>query len=134
MSSDYHVLCLSHDPAIIVTTDGLEFHSPHDALAAAAEPARHERLADHVGCDLLVGRYSAPLIEAACPGGKGCPRSHRSGDWIAAGWLRLLHAAYTRGDDVTGLRLPLCWTRDRVLRLGPELGIEPARQEEPPGG
>lgn len=126
MSSNYHVLCVSHDPAIVITEDH-EFRSPHDALAAAANPASHERLAGHVGCDLLVGRYSYPLIEVGCPGGDRCrPGYHRpdSDMWADAGWLRLLHAAHSRGDDVTGFRLRPCWTRSRVLSLARELHIE----------
>lgn len=118
MSSDYYVLCLSHDPALVIDRD---YGTPEAALRAASRPDLFE---GHTGCDLLAGRYSAPLIEAACPGTPNC-RSHGLAydTWTEAGWLRLLHAAYTRGDDVSGYRLPTCWTRDRVLRLGSELGI-----------
>lgn len=127
MSSDYHVLCASHDPALVITFGG-EYRSYAEALAAAADPAQDDRLVAHVGCDLLVGRYSTPLIEVACPGGERCkPGWHRfdSGERTSAGWLRLLHAAHVRGDDVTSMRLPACWTRERVLRLAVQLGIKP---------
>jgi hypothetical protein len=122
MSSNYRILCLSHDPAITISTDDgdTDYRNPNDALTAAAN--RHN-LGDHTNCDLLVGRYSAPLIEAACPGSKTCGHNQHADTWTDAGWLRLLHAAYTRGDDVSPYRLPRCWTRDRVLRLGAELGI-----------
>lgn len=124
MSSDYYVLCLSHDPAIRIDP---EFASPNDALAAAAKPAEHQRLAEHVGCDLLVGRYSAPLIEAACPGGERCrPGFHTptADTWTDVGWLRMLHRIYSVGIDVSPFGIRPCWTRDRVLRLARELQIE----------
>lgn len=124
MSSNYYVLCVSHDPAIVVDHD---YGSPGEALAAAAEPAKHEQLREHLNCDLLVGRYSYPLVKAACPGGPRCtPGFHRhdADTWTDAGWLRLLHAAYLHGDDLTGMRIRACWTKQRVLRLGRELGIE----------
>lgn len=145
MSSAYHILCLSHDPAICL--DGDQDYTPNalSALAAAAgiasqdphagRPAFVEQLARHAHCDLLVGRYSSPLVDVACPGVRPhCPTGHRhdSDTWTRAGWLRLLHAAHQRGDDVARLGLPSCWTKQRVLRLGRELGIEPATAQATP--
>lgn len=121
VSSDYYVLCLSHDPALVIDRD---YGNPDAALRAAADPAKFD---GHNTCDLLVGRYSAPLIEAACPGGPHCTSHGPHADtWTDAGWLRLLHAAYTADSDISAHRLPRCWTKQRVLRLGTELGITEA--------
>lgn len=129
MSSDFDILCLSHDPAIVIGSDWPYTRSPNDALYAAANPGEYEHLREHTNCDLLVGRYSAPLIEVACPGTRPhCPGHHRYdyGNWTDRSWLKLLHAAYTRGDDLTRIDIRPCWTKQRVLRLGRELGIEAA--------
>lgn len=130
MSSNYYVICVSHDPAIVIDID---YRTPAEVLAAAAGKGGHEQLRQHLTCDLVVGRYSYPLIEASCPGGPSCPGRHRYDvrDWTDAGWLRLLHAAYLRDDDLTAMGLRRCWTRDRVLRLAAELGIAPSTPEEP---
>ena len=55
MSSTYRVLCLSHDPAIVAADD---YQRPETAEAAITEG-----IAEHAGCDLVIGRYSYPLVE-----------------------------------------------------------------------
>lgn len=122
MSSTYRILCLSHNPAIVIDR---ERDSPNGAIAVAADPRSLEAVADHAECDLLVGRYSYPLIELACP-----PRDistawckHRREVWIDIEWIRLLAAALdienpALQDAVEGVVRPYrCWTRQRVLRL-----------------
>lgn len=122
MSSTYRILCLSHDPAIAIDR---EWDSPNDAIAHAADPRSHEVVSDHAGCDLLVGRYSYPLIELACP-----PRDistvrcgHRREVWIDIEWIRLLAVALDIENPalqkaVEGVVRPYrCWTRQRVQRL-----------------
>lgn len=124
MSSNYSIFCLNHDPAIMVVED---LPSPNEALALAARRDR-EALAEHRDCDLLVGRHSGALVEMACPGMPHHRSHYQNADtWTDLGWLRLLHAAHVRGDSVEKLHLPSCWTRDRVMRLGPWLDTEESR-------
>jgi hypothetical protein len=94
VSSDYHVLCMNHDPAIMVAE---EWHRPADALAAVKDREIGGPLAEHAHCDLLVGRYSAALVEVCCPGGNhatGRKRMHINEQWIDVDWLRLLYQAH----------------------------------------
>lgn len=121
MSSRYDIICASHDPALELDR---EYRTPGDAIADVCE---HGSLADHRRCDLLVSRISGGLIAIGCPGGEYAPCGHRSDYWTDAGWLRLLYAAYKRGDDVDGYRIPDCWSRRRVLRLGRVLDMEAGR-------
>ena len=121
MSSNYTIFCLGHDPAIEIMGD---ISSPNDALVMAAE-RRHERLNEHSGCDLLVGRYSGGLVEIGCPGDPYCHYHGPNADtWTEAGWLRLLYIAHAHDIGVGELRIPSCWTRERVLKLWAALGME----------
>jgi hypothetical protein len=140
MSSTYRILCLSHDPAIELAP---EWSGPTGqsgwaaAIAAAADPASDERLAEHVACDLLVGRYSYPLIEVACP-----PTNHRDVRhfhgpgggthsveyWVDADWLRLLTLARESADENMAAllrrhRFVFCWTPTRLNRLRDHLAL-----------
>ncbi|MFC5217295.1 hypothetical protein [Streptomyces coerulescens] len=133
MSSTYRIMCLSHDPAI----EAGEYTSPE-----AAEAAIRDGIAQHQHCDLLIGRFSYPLVEVGCPsrlgtpapGQGGCNGYHRDTEWIDSGWLLVLaharHAAalpegIDRHHDVS------CWTDQRILRLREELGLElPSRVDE----
>ena len=123
MSSQYRILCLSHDPAIIFGPD--DWYSPEPALAAVAN-RDHPATRQHADCDLLVGRYSYPLVEICCPRStpigsfhRGC---HSDDRWLDADWLRLLASA---GNQAQNLR-PGCWTYETARRLRFELGIENA--------
>lgn len=121
MSSMWRVLCLSHDPAIEAT----EFHSMAEAIQAAGEPAGY--VVDHQGCDLMVGRYSYPLMELICVGGGRC--SHRDVRRVDADWLRLLAVAHPIEDPklraaVEPLSRRNCWHRERLERLRVELRLE----------
>ncbi|WP_314411403.1 hypothetical protein [Streptomyces sp. DSM 40484] len=127
MSSNYAALCLSHDPAIIVHDPG--FNRPEQA-----EEAIRAGINDHRNCDLLIGRFSYPLIEVGCPGipGGGC--SHRSTEWVDSGWLRVLAHARAAGalpPAVASHHDLHCWTEQRVWRLREELGLEPPVSPEP---
>src|SRR5581483_9439210 len=103
MSSNYVLICASHDPAVEIHDTDV-FASPNDALAAANARTGYEFLTPHQNCDLLVGRFNYPLTQVACPGsiwrefppGTRCPGYHRHDidTWTDAGWLRLLHIAY----------------------------------------
>lgn len=125
MSSKYLILCLSHDPAIVIEGSG-DWHSPEPALAAIAERAGEIR--QHPNCALLVGRYSYPLVELCCPRQTAIRRpGHNvyhpnSDEWVDAGWLRLL--AITTTEQRTKFNFPGCWTYETARRLRFELGIE----------
>jgi hypothetical protein len=130
VSSNYQLICVSHDPAIVF---GPEYGSrgqwsdPVPALAAEAE--RNDTA--HAGCDLLVGRFSYPLIEVCCP--RTRPRTRQStglhgpiyhpntDEWIDADWLRLL-AVSTPEQRATVSRTE-CWTWEVAWRLRHELGL-----------
>jgi hypothetical protein len=114
----YQLLCLNHDPAIILDQ---EWHSGSgtaipDALAAITNPP-----GEHRNCDLIIGRYSYPLVEVCCPGNHG-PYTHTDPRWIDACWLRLLLAA-SRVPELAEQcqRTSLCWPPQRLDRLRHEL-------------
>lgn len=125
MSSTYRVLCLSHDPATIAADgDWNRAHMAEEAITAGIE--------GHEQCDLLIGRYSYPLVEVGCPASKDRrgkqPCIHGSTHWVDVVWLRLLAVAL-REPTSTDLRHAAdeaarnCWTPERVRRLGPELDV-----------
>ncbi|MEV0831462.1 MULTISPECIES: hypothetical protein [Streptosporangiaceae] len=132
MSSIYRVLCLSHDPAI--TTEA-EYARPESAVAAIASG-----IDGHPDCDLLIGRYSYPLIEVGCPPTTGPERAarhrcypHSVTEWADVAWLRILAAVYQVGDEqmrtlasATSLQHGTLrhWSRERLRRLRDELGID----------
>lgn len=127
MSSTYRVLCLSHDPAIIAA-DG-DWNRPE-----FAETAVREGVEGHETCDLLIGRYSYPLVEVGCPGSTirpdgtpGCTW-HGSTNWIDKDWLRLLW--YAQQQDGQPILAKVghqhefrCWTPQRLARIADELGV-----------
>lgn len=133
MSSTYRILCLSHNPAIELDP---EWNAPGEAVAVATDPAALDALAAHTGCDLLVGRFSYPLIEVCCPpmNVRGIAGSshlagvyHSHEKWIDLDWLRLLDAARELRDNVDSGIDPFppvltkfersCWTPARLRRL-----------------
>jgi hypothetical protein len=133
MSSDYFVLCLSHDPAIRID---IASRQRDEAIAAASDPAGHEDLDNHQHCDLVVGRYSWPLVEVGCPPSpkqaerrhQGCYHPHNP-TWLDAKWLRLLLAVTVdeHRDPETSKAIERfhfgCWPPDRLARLRNELGV-----------
>lgn len=125
MSSTYRLLCVSHDPAL---TFG-EYDSPEQA-----ETAIREGVGDHPRCDLLIGRYSYPLIEVGCPSTagrgdtvRGVHGVHLTTEWVDAGWLHLLAVVQESGSEsmraLTQTPMMRCWTRERMRRLRDELGL-----------
>lgn len=137
MSSTYKALCLSHDPAIVL--DSPEWHSG-DGGVERSVAAVSAGLDGHPGCDLLVGRYSYPLVEVCCPAAidagaqrEGTQCFHREPKWVDASWLRLAALALDApaGSPLRKAveRVGRCWTPDRLRRLRVELGVaEAARQ------
>lgn len=138
MSSTYSVLCLSHDPAITAAYDC--------GSRERAEEAVREGIDGHEHCDLLIGRFSYPLIEAGCPHSKDQPADlrciHHGTAWADADVLRLLWAAYESEDAAVqkAAKAPefRCWPPARLRRLRDELGISgtetPAAAAAPPVG
>lgn len=132
MGSNYRALCLSHDPAIVT---GAEWHAADTALAALAgaavpaDDAQQEALAAHAGCDLVIGRYSYPLVEVCCPPQRaGSAHFHAQAVWADRVWLWLLDAARGTGShkvDTAVKLIPRCWSADRLGRLRHELGDPP---------
>ena len=123
MSSSYSILCLSHDPAIIVG----EYSGPKPAADAISTG-----IDGHPGCDLLIGRYSYPLVEVGCPPtpkrtGRPPCWMHADTEWVDVDWLRLLAAAYRSQDEAVRSATQAgefrCWTWERLRRLRVELGI-----------
>ena len=132
MSSTYKILCLSHDPAIVVVDVG--WVEPEFAVAAANNRATNAVLADdHATCDLLIGEYSHPLVEVCCPSHLNArgERVHSAPRWVDRNWLILLYRALTAQPDqmlskATEAFVGRCWTWERLTRLAPHLGIETA--------
>jgi hypothetical protein len=140
VSSRYGLICLNHDPAIVI--GGPESGILPDIETIAADPAAHG-LPDHAHCELLIGRWSAALIEI------GCPRQHwtttdarvhypfhsRGTEWIDVYWLHLLATVAARSATVMddGLALavksaPGCWNARRALRLSSLLLTHTSRE------
>lgn len=127
MSSNYQAICLSHDPAMLVSDAYGERHSNQ---AAALMCGRQE----HPRCVLLIGRWSGGLIQVCCPGQVGYPPehpappmhsgSHRDDQWTEASWLRLLALS----DDTMRAKAGRtdCWTYDTARRLWTVLGLDAA--------
>lgn len=113
-------MCLSHDPALIISDD--DRHEPF-------VPTREEAcLAGHKECDIMIGAFSYPLVRIGCyglslTGPTGCKGVHSQVIWIEIDWLRLLCASHGVLD--TKLTNPLtrsCWTPERLIRLAREMG------------
>lgn len=124
MSSTYSPICLSHDPGIIL--------GPDLTYDEANGLSSRDRLDGHESCDIVIGRFSYPLVEVACLGDQlrwpiGCKGHHGVPQWIDRDWLRLLFAATTPPNAVHPEVLrPLvrgCWPLDRLYRLRAELGL-----------
>lgn len=131
MSSTYYTLCLSHDPAIRIDR---EHTTAGEALASITAG-----IEEHPGCDLLVGRFSAALVEVACPATRDqrhTPRCLAPGgpDWASSELLRLLAAAYLSGDSAvraaTAVNAFQHWTPQRIHRLRDLLDIPGLDEDE----
>ena len=129
MSSTYRILCLSHDPAIVIEYP--EFSSGSNGRELA-EAAVLRGIEGHEGCDLLIGRYSYPLVEVGCPDRS---REHVGGyhphdtKWVDASWLKLLYLAQRAPEGCPERQLaerapmPGCWTPEHLHRLRNELAL-----------
>jgi hypothetical protein len=128
LSSDYHVLCLSHDPAIQAT---------HALSLEAAEQAIREGVDGHEACDLMIGAYSYPLVDLGCPGkvldqprpgAHRCSSLHTATKWADVAWIRILAVAQrqpegTQLHTLTKATALGCFSPERLRRLREELQI-----------
>ncbi|MHB9857651.1 hypothetical protein [Streptomyces sp. YIM S03343] len=129
MSSTYAILCLSHDPA---TLHG-EYTTPE-----AAETAIRNGIDGHPHCDLMIGRFSYPLVELGCPPSRDRKVQqrcyHGTTVWTDSDWLRLLAAAYQSTDPAVLAAVKAghhgCLPWERLRRLRVELGFE-LKEEQP---
>ncbi|MFI6296823.1 hypothetical protein ACIBEJ_34900 [Nonomuraea sp. NPDC050790] len=130
MSSTYRIPCISHDPALVAG----EYDTPD-----AAERAIRDGIDDHPQCDLLIGRYSYPLIEVGCPPTTGPDRSgrhpclpHSATEWVDVAWLRILATVHHSGDDqMQALARDshlAHWPLERLRRLRDQLSLDLAEQ------
>ncbi len=118
MSSTYYTLCLSHDPAIIVSE-----RNNSEGYAGAAE-AIADGFEVHQGCDFLIMRVSGAPIEFACTGKTDACR-HTYLQEVDADWLRILillnqyeNPKVDKLRDRPSLR---CWSDKRLHRLRNQL-------------
>jgi hypothetical protein len=126
MSSTFHVLCLSHDPALAITRTGYN-------QAAEAEAAIRDNGIEHPDCDLLIARFSGGLVQLGCPPTGSQPRVHqhwcrlhRTTEWVDVAWLRVLAAARTAQvlpDEITKSHHFSCWPEVRLWRLRHEIDL-----------
>jgi hypothetical protein len=121
MSTAYKILCLNHDPALVITDLDREHHEPF-------VPNREDaQLASHRGCDIMIGAFSYPLVQVGCYGlsvgdPTRCRGNHSQIIWVEVAWLRLLYAANgVLASEVTAPLGNRCWTPERLARLAPEL-------------
>lgn len=132
MSSQYHLLCIAHDPAIVIDIDATR---PETALAAITDRASHPALNEHPHCPLMIGRYSYPLVELCCPGSQD-DRHPTSDEWMDVSLLRVVALAWMQPSDTEMSealgRLHRCWEPKRLSRLRYELGIERHREDGHP--
>ncbi|MFI7890864.1 hypothetical protein ACIFUY_06325 [Streptomyces sp. CACIS-1.16CA] len=124
MSRTYRVLCLSHDPAIVIERD---WHRPEGAEEAVAAG-----IDGHPLCDLIIGAFSYPLVEVGCPASRHQPTKlpccHGGTSWVDRDWLRVLAAGYQTTDPLVEAAVKkaytTCWPWDRLLRLRDELDFQ----------
>lgn len=124
MSSLYRFLCMNHDPAIEFGPEDVYSVSRIEDLARARQWSEDVPWSDHAQCDVLIGRYSSPLIEVGCvPGFSGCPGWHSDMQWVRREWLWLAYSALnlTGGVHDAAKAIPRCWTPSRLARLAPHL-------------
>lgn len=124
MSSNFSLICASHQPAIVLDGEYPDVRRALEALEPGAGLA-----AQHPHCDLIVGRWSGGLIELGClPSNAriyaGQPHTgwHRDVQWVDASWLRLM--LLTTPKQHATARIRGCWTQHRIATLHQVLDLE----------
>lgn len=131
MSSNYKVICMSHDPALVVDLDFydadeviqrvqyLREHCPGSATFLSSE-IRLSGIGEHKHCKLMVGRYSYPLVELACL--DGVEHGHSNPKWIDTTVLRLLaHIEWTADTNKLTRPFAKCFGPEVLNKLRYEL-------------
>jgi hypothetical protein len=125
VSSDYRLVCLSHNPGLGI---GTEYVSPDEAVSALGT-----MLPDHGDCDVVLGRWSGALVELGCLGGRRPGHGslyHVVVLWTRAEWLALALAVVQNGSHPESVVRVLeratrdCWTVDRLTRMRNLLATE----------
>lgn len=126
VSSDYRPICLSNNPALELEDVG----NQDRGLAEVHARRVHDR------CDIVLGRYSYPLIALGCLGDESWrtarrPCAHRDPEWIDIGWLRVLLIAYDAHAEDPELVTRVvrsaarCWPAARLEQLRPLVEEQP---------
>jgi hypothetical protein len=115
MSSSYHVLCVSHTPALEVAdsgSDGWIWNRPEPALAAITDHS--SVLGHHRTCDLIVyGNYGQTFY---CPPNDRC--EHTEPAAFESQWITLAVAAIRHPDLKERVdQLDGCWNAARIRSL-----------------
>lgn len=114
MSSTYRLICMSHDPALVIYDN--EWNNP--GLAADAAVERFVSPADrHQHCRLMIGRWSGGLFEVGCVRNSKHPGVYHptTDEWVDLAWLRLI--VISGAEAVEQAKLPTCWTYEVAARL-----------------
>jgi hypothetical protein len=111
MSSSYYILCMSHDPATVVSESSTE----QTAIELVGEGFE-----THPSCDFLVMRVSGAPVEFTCTGDTAaCLHSHEQ--TADADWLRVmqkLEELASAETEIMRRRHTLkCWSKERMHRL-----------------
>lgn len=124
MSSVYRLLCLAHDPAIVISGSAFcEWSDPAPAIQAALRLTTNDTVSQqHPDCPLMVGRYSGSLVELCCPAGHGDTAArhfaggmHVASEWVDVLWLRLLWHSLRVGEaGGNGELLQAAWAANNM--------------------
>lgn len=120
MSSTYHLLCMSHDPATVITE--LRSGATDNTRVKEVLPTPAELERTHPLCDFAISRTSGAPIELGCLGFGDCPcGGHQGIKWVRIEWLKILVIAQdARAEDISKIRgRPEleCWSDKRLHRL-----------------
>lgn len=106
MSSTYRLICLSHDPCLVLGTEWQSANDGHNASEGALMSREgSDEIETHADCDAVIGRWSGGLIQVGY-------MPYTDVRWIDAEWLRALALV---AESVTAW--PRGWSADRVRRL-----------------
>lgn len=93
MSSNYYLLCMNHNPALVIDVDSQSIDITSGLVESMRQGAllpgnSYDHLLVHKECHLMIGRYSYPLIELGCL--EGMAHGHSGIKWIDRDVLRVM--------------------------------------------
>jgi hypothetical protein len=129
VSSTYRILCLNHDPAIVLPQEWASGSGGRDTVTDILDNHHERPVEGHENCDLIGGRFSYPLVEV-----------YLAGRWTDIEWLRLARAVdlldqtvkVNEGRLATAAARVLDWTPQRLHRLRNLLDPWPCETPDPP--